>query len=168
MVRLMMEYVWLWPLLLMLAHEEQGTELSVSLLGIRPGYEFICLVFAISSKIEDQKFLVIKISEYLDSEYSILQRHVSLFFSYGDVWKSVESCRPPPPQKSKFQRVHLGLMESWVRTHETMKTAWDLRSNFSLISSCVVLGKSLKFSESSFPFRFVNHKAIYTFYQVFL
>lgn len=49
----------------MLAHKVQGAELTVSLFGIKPRYEFIWLVFAISSKIEYQKFLVIKISEYL-------------------------------------------------------------------------------------------------------
>lgn len=105
MVRLMMEYVWLWPLLLILAHEEQGTELSVSLLGIRPGYEFICLVFAISSKIEDQKFLVIKISEYLDSEYSILQRHVSLFLvmeTFENLLKAVDLLLPRNPNFREF------------------------------------------------------------------
>lgn len=46
---------------------------------------------------------------------------------------------PLTHQKFKFQGVHLGLMESWVRAHKIMKTAWNLKSKFLLISSCVVL-----------------------------
>ena len=84
MLQLMMECVLLQSLLLMLAYKVQGAELSVSLFGIKPQYEFICLVFAISSKIEDQKFLVIKVSAYLDFNYSISQRHF-FFLSYGDI-----------------------------------------------------------------------------------
>ena len=41
-------------LLLMLACKVQGAELTVSLFGIKPGYEFICLVFATSSQVEDR------------------------------------------------------------------------------------------------------------------
>lgn len=80
MLQLMMEYVLLQSLLLMLACKVQGAELSVSLFGIKPWYEFICPVFALSSKIEDQKFLVIKVSAYVDFNYSILQRRVVFFF----------------------------------------------------------------------------------------
>lgn len=68
----LMKHVLLWSLLLILAHKVQGAELSVSLFGIKPRYEFICLVFAIYPKIEDKKFLVIKVSAYEDSDDSIL------------------------------------------------------------------------------------------------
>ena len=54
MVQPMMEWVLLWSLLLMLACKVQGAELAVSLFGIKPEYEFICLVFATSSQVEDR------------------------------------------------------------------------------------------------------------------
>lgn len=44
-------------LLLMLACKVQGAELAVSLFGIKPEYEFICLVFATSSQVEDRNLV---------------------------------------------------------------------------------------------------------------
>ena len=87
-LRLLMEYILLESLLLILACKVQGAALNMSLFGIKPQYEFICLVFAISSKTEDQKFLVINVSAHLDSNYSILQSHVMFF----KLWKHLKIC----------------------------------------------------------------------------